>query len=128
MKAALEAALGTEILRETPLTGGCINHAAKLETKRGTFFAKWSEGGTFAVEAVCLREMRGTSLVIPEVIAVSDDPPFLITEFLEAGPRAKEFDDRLGRGLAELHRKSADRFGFPVDTYCGSTRQPKRLG
>jgi protein-ribulosamine 3-kinase len=123
---AMSRALGTEILSETTLSGGCISHAVKLETRSGTFFAKWGDDPIFTAEAMALETMRAsnTSLVIPKPIAWSDDPPFLIEELLEPGARTKDFDERLGRGLAELHRASADAFGFHVDTFCGGTIQP----
>jgi fructosamine-3-kinase len=66
-----------------------------------------------------------SSLVVPRVLAArgpqGDLPGFILLEHLEPGPPD---DERLGRGLAELHRQAAPRFGFPVDSYCGSTRQP----
>jgi fructosamine-3-kinase len=124
---AIGAALGARILRTTALGGGCINHAAKIETSRGVFFAKWNDApppAMFEREAACLEALRSanSSLAIPEVIAFSNE--FLVTELLEPGPRVKDFDERLGRGLAELHRASADAFGFETDTYCGTTLQP----
>ena len=71
-----------------------------------------------------LRE-SGTSLVIPRVEAVSDRrPAFLLLEDLHPGPPASNFDDALGRGLAELHRRTAPRFGFAGDNFCGRTPQP----
>lgn len=131
MEAALSKALGrsVRITGERALGGGCINHAARLETDAGAFFAKWNDAhpaGLFSKEAACLEALRsaGSSLVVPEVIAWCDEPAFLVTELLEPGKRVADFDERLGRGLAELHRKSADAFGFEVDTYCGTTVQP----
>jgi fructosamine-3-kinase len=66
-----------------------------------------------------------TSLVVPRVLAARGPrdglPGFILLEHLAPGPPDHE---RLGRGLAELHRHTAPRFGFPVDSYCGSTRQP----
>ena len=113
-----------------PLGGGCISSAARLETDAGEFFAKWNHDGPddlFEREADGLREMAraATSLVVPRVLAArgprGDLPGFILLEHLAPGPPD---DERLGRGLAELHRHSAPRFGFPVDSYCGSTRQP----
>ncbi len=66
-----------------------------------------------------------TSLVVPRVLAARGPraglPGFILLEHLAPGPPD---DERLGRGLAELHRHTAPRFGFQVDSYCGSTRQP----
>jgi fructosamine-3-kinase len=123
-RADLEAALGARVVKETPLGGGCINHAAKIETDSGAYFAKWNDAAPdqmFAREAAGLEAMRGP-LAVPRVIACSER--FLILELMEPGRRTTDFDERLGRGLAELHRKTADAFGFDTDTYCGTTLQP----
>lgn len=135
LERGLSSALGEEvrITGRRALGGGCINQAARLDTTAGTFFSKQNADplpGLFSKEAACLRAMRasGTSLVVPKVIAFADPegglPGFLITEMLEPGRRVVDFDERFGRGLAELHRATADAFGFEVDTYCGATPQP----
>ena len=132
---ALGAALGREFLPArswTPVGGGCINEAARLETEAGPFFAKWNRdapAGFFEGEARGLREMAtaASRLKIPKVVAVSGADaatPFIVMEYLE--PRsspAPADEEALGRGLAELHRRSADQFGFAGDTWCGATRQ-----
>lgn len=135
LERALTGALGEEVRvtgRRT-LGGGCINSAARLDTSAGPFFCKHNASplpGLFSKEAACLEAMRssGTSLVIPRVIAHADPsggaPGFLITELLEPGSRVRDFDERLGRGLAELHRSTAGAFGFETDTYCGAITQP----
>jgi fructosamine-3-kinase len=56
-------------------------------------------------------------------VAQGDDGAFLVLEFLAPGGPARDFDGRLGRGLAALHRARADRFGFHADNYCGTTPQ-----
>jgi fructosamine-3-kinase len=81
----------------------------------------------FQAEADGLAALRasGTSLAVPRVVAVaSGRPSFLVIEYLGAGRRGDDFDERLGRGLAELHRATTNRFGFHADNYCGSTPQP----
>ena len=45
-------------------------------------------------------------------------------EYLPTGSRQADFDARLGRGLATLHRSTADAFGFDHDNFCGATPQP----
>lgn len=51
-------------------------------------------------------------------------PGFLVTTWLTPGRPGPAFDEQLGTGLAELHRATADAFGFGRDGYCGSTPQP----
>jgi fructosamine-3-kinase len=128
-QAAIQAAL-RDALRDPsltvralrPLGGGTFGEASRVETTAGAFFAKWGDGlpdGMFAREADGLRALAGTSLVIPAVVAVGER--FLVTELLDGAPLDQA---ALGRGLAELHRRTSDAFGFPVDTYCGATLQP----
>lgn len=132
---ALTEAMGTavRITGSTPLTGGDINRAARLETSQGPLFLKWNDrplAGFFSGEAAGLKALAnsGTRLIIPQVIAWSDPTPsapgFLATTFLEPGPRARDFDHALGQGLAELHRATRSGFGFDLDNYIGTTPQP----
>lgn len=105
-----------------PLGGGTFGEAFRVETTAGGYFAKYGDdlpGGMLAREADGLRALAGTSLVVPAVVAVGER--VLVTELLEAQPLDQA---ALGRGLAELHRRTAPAFGFHVDTYCGATRQP----
>ncbi len=130
---ALQEALGRPGLRLLgceELGGGCISSAARLRSEAGEFFAKWNHDAPaelFLREAEGLTEMArsGSSLVVPRVLAArapaGDLPGFILMEHLEPGPRD---DERLGRGLAELHGHRAPRFGFASDSYCGSTLQP----
>ena len=133
---ALRSACGANTRLEaiTPLSGGDINHAARLDTSSGALFIKGNEqvlSGLFSAEAAGLRALAasGTRLVVPNVVAHRDPAPgapgFLITELLDAsGPEVPGFDDELGAGLAELHRATRDTFGFDGDNYIGTTTQP----
>lgn len=130
--AALGQALGhpVRVTGRRPLAGGSINHTEALETTAGTFVLKSNRRappGLFRAEADGLSALRasGTSLVVPRVIAVHEGTPaFLVLEHLPAGPRAGDFDEALGRGLAEVHRATRQQFGFERDNYCGATPQP----
>lgn len=116
------------------IAGGDINEPALAETTGGPIFVKWNRGShddLFVREAEQLRRMRraDTSLVIPEPIAAvrpdGDRPAMLLLEYLDSGPKVDDFDERLGRGLAELHEHtSKNGFGFDHDNYCGETPQP----
>ena len=118
---------------ERALSGGCIHDARMLDTDAGRFFVKLNSepyDPIFSAEAAGLEALSrsGTSLVIPRVIAHEDPTPeasgWLVLEYIEPGPRRPDFDDALGRGLAELHTCTREAFGFSEDTYCGTTRQP----
>jgi protein-ribulosamine 3-kinase len=113
------------------LGGGCINHAVKLSTSAGEFFLKWNASAPidlFLKEAAGLEEMRlsGSSLIIPKVIwsrGVDDFPGLLLMEYLQPANNTSGFDERLGRGIAQLHRKTSSAFGFHHPNYCGTTLQ-----
>ena len=140
LEAALGRALGKRdvVVRDSsPAAGGCIHKAHHLTTSEGEFFAKWS---TSCPEDIFLREAEGlealrarkSGLVVPAVVAASgpqgEDPAYLILEHLAPAARsaAGDDDETLGRGLAAIHRGSAEAFGFPSPTYCGLTRQDNR--
>ena len=119
------------IQSEKILSGGCINHASKLETSAGNFFLKWNDNcpaGIFLREAESLKELKkaaGEDLIIPEVIAaklVDKTPGFLVMEFLESGYSSAS-DEKLGRGLAKIHQFTHPQFGFLNNNYCGATLQ-----
>jgi len=119
------------LISTRPVGGGCINNAHKLSTSAGNFFLKWNAlapQDMFAKEAAGLIEMSqaNTSLVIPKVIYFTegnDFPGLLLMEFLVPANNHSGFDQKLGRGLAQLHRKSANAFGFQHSNYCGTTVQ-----
>jgi fructosamine-3-kinase len=130
----LSKKLGTTVVIQSggSLGGGCINHASKIETSAGTFFLKWNgncEPDMFLREAESLEELRKAadgSLVVPEVFAAKEvdaSPGFLVLEYLESGYGTGNSDEKLGRGLATIHRYSTEKFGFYNNNYCGSTPQ-----
>lgn len=115
------------LVKAEPVGGGCINHAQRLKTSVGDFFLKWNQFAPedmFEKEAAGLTEMRqhpNPYLVFPEVILFSKN--YLLTDFLPAPTNTSDFEEKLGRGIAQLHRRTADRFGFHHSNYCGSTVQ-----
>ena len=135
MEARLSKKLGkaVKVLSHQTLSGGCINHAGKLETTVGTFFLKWNQncqGDLFVREAESLRELSkacNPHLIIPEVVdekPTTDTPAFLILKYLEPLNRASSgMDEKLGMGLAFIHQHTAERFGFYHGNYCGATPQ-----
>ncbi len=114
------------------LGGGCINQAAKLTTSVGDFFVKWNAlapSDMFGKEAAGLTEMAPANnpfLKIPKVIwfrETDDLPGLLLLEYLQPASPTSGVDEQLGRGIAQLHRKTARQFGFYHDNYCGTTVQ-----
>jgi fructosamine-3-kinase len=135
LEEALRRALGEPGLRVQacePVGGGCIHHAVKLTTTSGAWFAKWNAEcapDLFVSEAAGLRALRkaSSSLAVPEVLAASppgaSHPGFIVMEYLAPARPGASDDAALGRGLAAVHARSSERFGFPLTTYCGPTPQ-----
>jgi protein-ribulosamine 3-kinase len=125
----------TSIHRVLPVSGGCINNGARVDTEGRSFFLKWSPrapAGLFEAEADGLRSLAepGT-LRVPAPLAAgggSAGPCWLLMEHVAQGSRARDFDERLGRGLAALHRSGSGHgaFGWHRDNWIGSLAQSNR--
>lgn len=121
----VSAALGQPLRHVRPLAGGDINRAGLCEAPDGLVFVKWNAAptpGMFEAEAEGLAALRAAAaLPVPQVLAVGDD--FLALEYLPPTPAAPDYDERLGRGLAALHRVRGLRFGFHQDNVLGTLPQ-----
>ncbi len=118
------------IRRVSPVSGGSINLTAKIDTTSGVYFLKVNDAfkfpGMFDKEAAGLEMLRSTNtFAIPKVIlkGEEDGQAFLILEFIEQRNQAPDFWRRFGKSLAELHRNTADHFGYPENNYIGSLPQ-----
>jgi len=120
------------LLNTCQVGGGCINHAVKIDTSIGDYFLKWNASAhsdLFTREAEGLAEMRSVDnpyLIVPKVIwskEVDDLPGLLLLEYLSPAGNILGFEERLGRGIAHLHRKTALEYGFHHSNYCGTTVQ-----
>ncbi|MDX2019489.1 MAG: fructosamine kinase family protein [Deltaproteobacteria bacterium] len=126
----VEAALGAKVLTTSAVAGGDINSAWRFALQsdaRGRFdvFVKANASapsGMFEAEASGLAFLaEAAALRTPHVLAVGES--FLALEWIEGGPRARDFDDRLGRGLAALHRSSPGGFGLDHNNFIGRLPQ-----
>jgi protein-ribulosamine 3-kinase len=117
-----------------PLSGGCINHASRVETARKVYFLKWNPDplpGLFKKEAAGLSLLAATQTVkVPQVLTFSErtntTPAYILLEWLEGG--GKEDPARLGEQLAALHKSasislSSQQYGLDHDNYIGSNPQ-----
>ncbi|HEV2149755.1 MAG TPA: fructosamine kinase family protein [Longimicrobiaceae bacterium] len=121
-----------------PVGGGCVNPALRLELPDGPAFLKYNAdapAGLFPAEARALRALRaaaGEELRVPEVLAAWDpaeegapgEPGWLLLEWIEPGAPGPGYDERLGRGLAALHRLADGRWGWEEDNFIGPLPQP----
>jgi fructosamine-3-kinase len=127
LRSALEANIGA-IRSITPVGGGDINEAARVETTDARYFVKWNyrpRPRMFQVEARGLNLLAAAhALRIPRVIAVIDQPAALVLEWIDLGSNKSAAAEALGRGLAQQHRSTAEQYGLDHDNYIGSTPQP----
>ena len=133
---ALGRLLGSPVARHTPVGGGCIADARRVELADGrVVFVKSGAAlpaGLLDVEAEGLRWLRDGvgdgPVAVPRVLATVDDPPLLVLEWIEPGRSGPGTEPDLGRGLAALHAAGADRFGWPRDGFIGSVPQRNTPG
>jgi fructosamine-3-kinase len=135
----LESQLGRKlrqkihIRRISPISGGSINHAARIDTTNGVFFLKANDAflfpGMFEKEARGLQLLREPKLfTLPDVIMTGDEEgySFLLLKFIESRARKTDFWESFGTSLAKLHRHTSPRFGLTEDNYIGSMIQSNR--
>jgi len=116
--------------------GGDIHSAWRIEFSNKKLFLKKNIRNKkfLEFEKYCLQNLRNyinqENLVIPEVIAYKNikNIEILLIEWIDM----HNFDQKkLGKGLGELHLKSAESnpkmFGFPVEGFIGTTDQKKGL-
>ncbi|MDC3044694.1 fructosamine kinase family protein [Prochlorococcus sp. AH-736-B04] len=116
--------------------GGDIHNAWRIEFSNKKLFLKRNIRNKkfLKFEKYCLQNLRKyinqDNLVIPEVIAYKNikNIEILLIEWIDM----HNFDQKkLGKGLGELHLKSAESnpkmFGFPVEGFIGTTDQKKGL-
>ncbi|MCB9578660.1 MAG: fructosamine kinase family protein [Polyangiaceae bacterium] len=122
----LEAALGARVEHAARLGGGDINDAFRVSMSDGrVVFVKTNQRADpamFPAEARGLEWLRrANALRVPEVISAA--PELLALEHIEAGRPAPDHDERLGQGLADLHRFGAPSFGLDHDNFIGRLAQ-----
>lgn len=139
-RAAIAAALGSDVIAMAPVAGGDISAAFRVSLADGRVVfvkahdnsgnsptrddapddtAHTSQRGMFAAEAAGLEWLRPSPLTVPRVLAVGDT--WLALEWLELDGRPDL--GKLGRGLAALHRLSAPSFGLAKPNYLATLVQ-----
>ena len=114
----------------SPVGGGSINSACKLECPAGKFFLKYNDADSypamFEKEAAGLRLLGNTGAIrVPGIIGhgQAGKHAFLLLEYVDTSQAAKDYGEDFGRKLAALHRNTASHFGLDHDNYIGSLRQ-----
>ena len=123
------ASLDVDVVGMTPLGGGDVADSYRVELATGVHvFAKTKVDavpGFFVTEAAGLTWLRDAGEVaVPEVLAVSDEPAFLVQEWIEPGYPSETTEADLGRALARLHNSGAPSFGREDRRSTGSRGLP----
>ncbi len=111
------------------LGGGCINRAVRLADDTRAFFVKLNSAdrlAMFEAEAAGLRALaEAGGLRVPEPVAsgTAAGQAWLAMEYLPLGRPRGDSAERAGRGLAQLHRRTGEAFGWWRDNTIGSTPQ-----
>ncbi len=114
------------------LSGGDVAHSYAIDLTDGRrVFAKTHAApppGFFTTEATGLSWLGEPGAVkVPSVLAVADDPPVLVLEWIPVGGPTRHSSDgevAFGRDLARLHRFGAPCFGRADGRTTGSRRLP----
>ena len=109
--------------------GGCISDSYIIITLDDSLFLKESglnQKDMFDAEATGLKELSlCNSLKIPKVLGTleSNTSCYILLESLNLKPHSPSSLKNLGQSLADMHRITSEKFGFPDSNYIGSTPQ-----
>ena len=110
--------------------GGDIAEATLMEAGGQAVFVKTlppEQADLLAAEADGLAALEQAGAIrVPRVLGQGESErcAWLALEALDLRPRSRAADARLGRQLAELHRRTGDNHGWSRDNYIGLTPQP----
>ncbi len=121
--------LGSEISAVARVHGGDVAMSYRLDlADERRVFAKTHATpppNHFSTEAAGLVWIGDSNAIdVPNVLAVSDDPPFLVLEWIEEGAAEPDTEASLGRSLAALHQSGAPCFGREDRRSTGSRGIP----
>lgn len=129
--------LNPQVREISPVTGGCINHGARVDTADGSFFLKWNASAPprfFEAEADGLRALGAPEVLkVPRPLAHgggSGAPAWFLMEYVPPGRPSPAYEETLGRGLATIHGTGANQgtFGWPRKNWIGSLLQSNARG
>ncbi len=115
--------------RISPVGGGCINNAYRLQTGSVDWFIKTNQpalASMFEAEAHGLQEMAAlNAITVPDVVTSgqTDQFAYLVLEYLPLHSLDRLTASKMGEQLAALHRQRQDYYGWSMDNTIGSTPQ-----
>lgn len=135
INAAIERATGSPMRDRRPrsIVGGSINRTASLGEGKARYFVKLNDAPgslqMYEAEAAGLRLLaQPGALRVPQPICcgASGATAYLVLDHIEFGRAGRSGEERLGAGLAAIHRVTRPRFGWDRDNTIGSTPQINR--
>ncbi len=121
---------GLTVTRYELLHGGDINRAYCLYGFKEKYFLKVNEESRypamFEKEADGLKALYTNSLLKTPVVikhGIVNNQQYLLLEWIESGSITPGFWERFGAGLAQLHLKKQEYFGWNTNNYIGSLAQ-----
>lgn len=132
LRSAVEARLGP-VRGVAGIAGGCISRGVRLDLSGGRVFLKHNDAapaGMFSAEARGLEALADAAveLAVPRPLAWAEArdgaPAWIALEWVEPAARQADFGERLGHGLAVLHRvRLTEDWGWGEDNFIGSLPQ-----
>ncbi|ATX82087.1 Fructosamine-3-kinase [Mariprofundus ferrinatatus] len=120
-----------EIVDYHAISGGSINSAYRATTESGDhLFVKTNHANglaMFEAEFDGLNELADAEAIrVPRPIATGSGAgrAWFVSEYIRIGRGRGDSAAEMGRQMAALHRKTADRFGWFRDNTIGTTPQP----
>ena len=135
LQARIEAAISNntdqeaEFVESKQTYGGCISDSQIVTLKDNRqFFIKTHAhanefSGLYKTEFTALQLLAEPDVIhVPKPIAYADD--FIVMEIFKEGTKAKDWQEQMGRRLAELHKATQKtQYGFIEDNYLGTSKQ-----
>lgn len=124
-----ETGASFHVRRQRSVGGGCINSAAILEGNEGQFFVKLNQAAQidmFSAELEGLRDLQQShTLRVPTPICCGNAQgyAYLVLEYIPHGKPTEHSMEQFGRGLANMHAVTSERYGWRRDNTIGSTPQ-----
>ena len=117
------------IEKTSSINGGCINQTYCIKDSKYSFLVKLNKAEClqmFEAEARGLQEIQDThTLKVPNPVCwgKNETNAWLVLEYIEMDNTSKDGDAALGVGLAEMHRRSFNKFGWIQNNTIGTTPQ-----
>lgn len=130
IKNSCEKALGVAIDQVTALSGGDINQARLLNTRKGYFFLKFNTSPQ--AFDMLMAERKGLELLervhkirVPAIMAADHTAAgtYLLLEYIPSGQTSPSFWYSFGAQLAQLHRTRHTSFGLDHPNFIGTLVQ-----